>query len=108
MGNKGDKASYDGGLATEGLVSKLKVIGNISTRKMFGGHGIFHQGKMFGIVDSNGTVHLRTNDSSCIKYEKNGGHKHGKMPYHSIPETVLNDMEMLIDWANESIKISKN
>jgi DNA transformation protein len=32
---------------------------------------------------------------------------HGKMPYFSIPESVFNDPEILVNWAQESIDISK-
>jgi len=54
MGVKGDKTSQDSVLAAELLVEKLISIGSITSKKMFGGHGIFHEGKMFAIVDSKG------------------------------------------------------
>ena len=54
MGVKGDKMKQDSVLATELLLEKLARINGISSKKMFGGHGIFHDGKMFGMVDSKG------------------------------------------------------
>ena len=59
MGIKGDKLIQDSVTAAELLVSKLDSIGGISTKRMFGGIGIFHEGKMFCIVDSKGQCFLK-------------------------------------------------
>ena len=107
MGIKGDKLTSTGQAAAEQLVSQLAGIEGITSKKMLGGHGIFHKGKMFGIVNSKGTVHFKVNDSSYKKYVDNGSRKHGKMPYYSVPETVLADTAILLEWAQESIEISK-
>ncbi|NAY91617.1 hypothetical protein GTQ34_06785 [Muricauda sp. JGD-17] len=108
MGTKGEKATSKGRLVTELLVSKLDVIDKISSKKMFGGHGIFRQGKMFALVNSRGIVHFRTNDSSYKKYEAQGFEKHRRMPYHAVPDKVFDNPETLLDWAKEAIALSKN
>lgn len=107
MGTKGDKMTADCQNAAEELVSRLAAIEGITSKKMFGGHGIFHEGKMFGLIDSKGTVHFKVDDSSSIKYMDHGSQKHGKMPYCSVPENVLADTNVLLEWAKESIEISK-
>ena len=107
MGNKGDKFSNDAGLSTELLTGRLSQISGISSKKMFGGFGIFHDGKMFGLVNSNGEIYLKSNAGIQAKFEEHGSHQHGKMPYFSLPDNVFNDSEKLMVWAKESIDISK-
>ncbi|TAI47516.1 TfoX/Sxy family protein [Flagellimonas allohymeniacidonis] len=107
MGTKGDKLTPVSQAAAEQLVSRLAKVEGISAKKMFGGHGIFHQGKMFGIVDSKGNVYFKVNDSSYKKYAEQDSHKHGKMPYYSVPVKVLENEVTLLEWAWESIEISK-
>ncbi|MEQ9403012.1 MAG: TfoX/Sxy family protein [Cyclobacteriaceae bacterium] len=107
MGVKGDKHTNEAQLSAEFLVEKLSEIDGITSKKMFGGHGIFHEGKMFGIVDSKGQTYLKTNEESVDEYVKKGAIPHGKMPYHSIPEGVLSAPSELIRLARKSIEISK-
>lgn len=107
MGIKGDKLSQDAVSAAESLAGKLDSIGGISTKKMFGGYGIFHEGKMFGIVDSKGQAFLKADDSNRAWFEEKGAHQHARMPYLSIPAEVMSDHEMLTAWAERSIAISK-
>lgn len=94
-------------MAAELLVSKLEPIGGITSKKMFGGHGIFHDGKMFGIIDSKGMAYFKVGDSNRSEYEQNGAQKHGKMPYFTIPDSILNDHEALLTWSQRSIEVSK-
>lgn len=103
MGRREDKLTQDSMLVAELLVDKLQMIGAISTKKMFGGHGIFHEGKMFGIIDSKGTAFLKGDDTSREIYEEKRANKHGKMPYYSIPEAILNNQDIFMQWAKKSI-----
>ncbi|WP_273568711.1 TfoX/Sxy family protein [Maribacter halichondriae] len=93
----------DSVLMVELLLEKLERIGSISTKKMFGGHGVFHNGKIFGMVDSKGQAFLKASENNKAEFEQNGSQKHGKMPYYSIPEDILADSEKLLDWAEKSI-----
>ena len=107
MGKKGDKLTNDSVIATELLLEKLAVIDDISSKKMFGGHGIFHAGKMFGMVDSKGKCFFKVNDSNQPDYEGKGAEKHSRMPYYSLPEEVMADSTLLKVWAEKAIAISK-
>lgn len=75
MAEKGSKLTKDSTLMAELLRDKLESIGGIKTRKMFGGHGIFHEGKMFGMVDSNGQGFLKANERNKAEFEENGAKK---------------------------------
>jgi len=107
MGIKGDKLTQDSVSTAEELVNKLSAIGGISSKRMFGGHGIFHEGKMFALVDSKGQCFLKVDDSNKTDFEEKDSFQHSRMPYFSIPDEVMNDQDKLIAWAKKSIAISK-
>lgn len=103
MGKKGDKQTKTGSEKAKLLVERLQPIGGISSKKMFGGHGIFFQGKMFGIVDSRGGYYLKMSDGNRGDFEAYGAVQHGRMPYFSIPDAILEDSELLLNWAQKAI-----
>ena len=105
MGEKGNKLSQDAALTAELLLEKLSQIGGITSKKMFGGYGKFHEGKMFGIVDAKGQGYLKADDSNRTDFEASGSDKHSRMPYYSIPGEILNNPETLVEWAKKSIDI---
>ncbi|MEP3387759.1 MAG: TfoX/Sxy family protein [Reichenbachiella sp.] len=107
MGIKGDKRSSESALTAELMVERLAAIPGITSKGMFGGQGIFHEGKMFGLVDSKGQGFLKVDDSNRDQFESAGAKPHGKMPYLSIPESVFNDPDQLTQWAQTSIDLSK-
>jgi DNA transformation protein and related proteins len=95
MGRKGDKLNQDSVLVAELFTKKLHAIEGISNKKMFGGHGIFHKGNMFGIIDFQGQCYMKVDDSNKAEYEARGAHQHSRMPYFSVPDEVFNDQEEL-------------
>ncbi|MEP5614282.1 MAG: TfoX/Sxy family protein [Cyclobacteriaceae bacterium] len=107
MGQKGDKYTNEAQLSVELLLEKLSSVEGLTSKKMFGGHGIFHDGRMFGIVDSKGQAYLKSNDETAPKFLELGSIQHGKMPYHSVPDEILNSTAGLLDLAKTSIEISK-
>ena len=107
MGTKGDKLSSETGKAAEEFVARIAPLGDISSKKMFGGYGIFESGKMFALVNSNGQVFLKFDDTNRGRFEEAGSISHGKMPYYQIPNYVMLDNESLFEWTREAIKLSK-
>ncbi len=107
MGTKGDKNTEAANLSAIEMVEKLASIGGISSKKMFGGHGLFHEGRMFGIIDSKGKAFLKTNDRNRQEFESKGSEKHSRMPYYTIPNEVADDLDSLLSWASLAIEISK-
>lgn len=107
MGTKGSKLSQDSVIVAEEIVDKLSPLGLITSKKMFGGHGIFHENKMFGIIDSKGKAFLKADDSTIKDFREKGSEQHSKMPYFSIPADILDQPQMLLKWARKSIDVSK-
>jgi DNA transformation protein len=88
------------------LIEKLNTLGDITYKKMFGEYGIFHEGKMFCLVDAAGQGYLKMDKENANLLIEIGGIKHKKMPYFSIPQEIFNDHKKLIQFANKSIKIA--
>ncbi|MEP1035196.1 TfoX/Sxy family protein [Ekhidna sp.] len=105
MGQKGDKHSNEAQLTAELFLEKLSLIQGVTSKKMFGGHGFFHEGQMFGMVDSKGKIALKATGDLEQEYLKIGSSKHGKMPYYSVPENIFQSDE-LIDWVKKSIALN--
>ena len=107
MGKKGDKLSNASTIVAEQIVERLAAIGGVTTKKMFGGHGIFHDSKMFGLIDSRGQTFFKATEDLKAAYEDMGSEQHSRMPYFSVPDSILDDQDELTSWANKSIEISK-
>lgn len=101
MGQKGDKHTNEAQLSANLLLERLAEIEGITSKKMFGGYGIFHNSKMFGIVDSKGMAFLKSN----LETPEKGSIKHSKMPYCSVPREI--NSSKLIELANHAISLSK-
>ena len=108
MGKKGSKLTSDADAAAASLVAELAELGEVSHRKMFGGVGIFESGTMFGIIDSRGRAFFRSGEANAALFEKAGSERHGKMPYYSVPESVLNDSAELSAWGTAAIESSRS
>ena len=74
---------------------------------MFGGYGIFDDKVMFAIVDSGGRVFFKTDDSKRAEYEQAGTQKHGRMPYHQLPDHIAASSGLMRKWAADSIIIAR-
>lgn len=107
MGRKGTKLTSEASDIAADLVEKLAPLGDVTSRKMFGGVGIFESGSMFALVTSNGTPHLKVDDTNQADFEKRESAKFGRMPYYEIPETVIGNTRSLRSWAKKSIAVAK-
>lgn len=107
MGKKGEKRTGDAAAAAEAAVAGLAPMGDVTSKGMFGGYGIFLDGVMFGLIDSSGALHLRVSDDTRGQFEKAGGEAHGRMPYYSVPEAVRSDGKKLLTWAQQAGAVAK-
>ncbi|MDA0204700.1 MAG: TfoX/Sxy family protein [Acidobacteria bacterium] len=106
MGTKGDKQTSKGaGLAVE-LLLRLEPLHEITSKKMFGGHGFFQRGKMFGLVSPAAEFFLKVDDSNKARFTQAGSAQHGKMPYFQVPQAVLTDDAKLLEWARTAVAVA--
>ncbi len=107
MGKAGAQFSEAVGAAADELVERMAPLGLVSWKKMFGGAGVFVDGKMFALVDPEARVHLKAGASNQARFDGAGSTKHGRMPYFTVPADVLADDTVLLEWAGESAALAR-
>lgn len=108
MGKKGAKLTQKTAETCQQIVKALESIGEITSRKMFGGYGIFQNGVMFALVESDGDLYFKVSESNIKRFEEAGSNRHGKMPYYKVPAKVFDDRASLCEWAKVSIEIARS
>ena len=106
MGKTESKLSPEATANCEQLVQELAPVGDVTSKKMFGGYGVFESGVMFALITSDGVVHLKAGDANRERFEAVGAEKHGRMPYFQVPAEVWDDPDALSEWAKEAIDIA--
>ena len=89
------------------VVDKLSGLGEVHSRAMFGGYGIFSEGLMFAMI-SDGVLYFKVDNSNREMYEKAGSSKfpHG-ISYWEVPTDVFEDNARLYEWADISIGLAQ-
>jgi DNA transformation protein len=87
-------------------------LGEVSIKRMFGGKGIYHQGRILAL-EVNGDILLKADAESAPDFANAGASQwvyDGKarskpvaMPYWSIPEEALDDPEELAKWVGSRL-----
>ena len=87
--------------------------GRVSARRMFGGAGLYREGKMFGLIAAD-VAYLKVDDSNRNAFVKAGSSpfnphpgraKKAVLSYYEIPPQVLEDRDELANWAQRSLEI---
>ena len=88
------------------IMQKLDPLGNVTSRAMFGGYGIFHEGVMFALITDD-TLYFKVNESNRDMYKQSGSKpfQHG-ISYWEVPAELLEEASKLHEWANSSIEIA--
>jgi len=107
MGEKGARQSTAGAEMAERLLDELAPLGDVTTKKMFGGYGVFEDAVMFALVDSSGGAFLRADETTAARFEEAGSEAHGRMPYWRIPQAVLDDPASLLGWATTARDVAR-
>jgi DNA transformation protein len=89
---------------------QLAGLGGVSSRRMFGGAGLYFDGFFFALID-NDTLYLRVNDSNRADYTTRGmgpfrpyaDRPQLSMSYYETPADVLEDAAELMAWARRSV-----
>ena len=91
------------------LLELLRPFGDVASRAMFGGHGIYREGLIFGIVFDD-AFYLKTDAVNRGEFEERGlgplvyeSKSKGKslsLGYYQCPEDALESAGLMRDWAN--------
>ena len=91
------------------VLDHLAALGEISSRFLFGGHGLYWRDVIFGILFE-GRLYLRVDDQSKGDYLPRGmgpfrpNERETLKSYFEVPPAVLDDREALLSWAREAIR----
>lgn len=88
------------------LLEALAPLGGVAARRMFGGHGLFRQGLMFGLVLRD-TPYFKADAETVPDYAAAGCgpflyRRQGQevaLGYWQVPAAVLDEPEALCRWA---------
>lgn len=84
--------------------------GRITLRRMFGGHGVYHDGLMFGLVVAD-TLYLKCDPLIAADFETEGlepftyrdrNGRRAVMSYRRAPEALLDDPDLAAQWASKA------
>ena len=94
---------------SDDVAFRLTSMGPVTSRRMFGGHGIFLEGLMFGLVAGD-AFYLKADDANRATFEAAGARPFSyvrrsrpvELSYWRVPDEVFADPERLIDWAERA------
>ncbi len=66
-------------------------LGNVTTRKMFGGMCLYLDGDVFALMSSDGQIYLKAKGEVASELANSGAVQFHNMPYWSIPDAALDD-----------------
>ena len=90
-----------------------RTVRDIRARNMFGGVGIYGGELFFALID-NDTLYFKVDESNRPDFEARGmgpfqpyGPEGETMGYYRVPEDLLEDPEVLGQWAEKAINVAR-
>src|SRR5689334_12015514 len=94
-------------------LDRLSDLGDISSRPLFGGHGIYWNGVIFAI-QFHGRLYFKVDEESKDEYLAMGmgpfrpNERQTLKSYYEVPPEVLDDREALLSWARRAIRAGQD
>jgi len=95
------------------VLDQLDELGRVTARAMFGGVGLYLDGRFFGII-ARDTLYLKVDDGNRSDYEridmkpfKPYPDRPGTMQYYAVPIDVLESPLDLAQWARKALAAAK-
>lgn len=96
------------------VIEQLAAAGSVSSRRMFGGVGIYLDGAFVGLIaPGSSDLYLKVDATTRGKYEAAGmkpfrpyANRTTVMPFYQVPAEVLEDSDTLATWAREAHRIA--
>jgi DNA transformation protein len=90
---------------------QLAELGAVTGRRMFGGVGLYRGGQFFGLIDHD-TLYFKVDDRNRGEYQARGmapfrpyrDRPEVSMSYFQVPVDVIEDAELLTQWARASVR----
>lgn len=92
------------------ILDLLAPLGEVKARGMFGGHGIYLDGKMFALI-ARDTFYIKADDANRAEFESrelapfsyDARGKVHTMSYYEPPAAALDDSTQLCEWARHGL-----
>jgi DNA transformation protein len=81
----------------------LSGLGELTSRKMFGGMCLYHEGTVFALLSSDGTLYLKAKDEVAQQLAATGAQRFHNMPYWSVPMSALDDPQEACTLARRTL-----
>ncbi len=78
-------------------------LGQLTTRKMFGGMCLYLDGTVFALMSSDATLYLKAKGTVAQELMANGATQFHNMPYWSLPEAALDDPQKACTLARRTL-----
>ncbi len=99
------------GFDPDHIIEMFAAFGPVVVRRMFGGAGIYAEGRMFALL-ADGAIYLKADAQTIPAFEQEGSKQfsydtnHGKralMSYWRMPERLYDDPDELAHWARNAL-----
>ncbi len=96
------------------VLEQLSDVRAVTTRRMFGGVGVYSEDAFFGLID-NDTLYFKVNDDTRPAFVEAGMGPFRPFPdepdksmngYYSVPVSALEDKDELAKWAARAIGVA--
>ena len=95
------------------VLEQLADLGSVSSRRMFGGVGLYSGELFFGLIDDD-TLYFKTNETNAAGYISRkmprfmppANRPMGPMGYHQVPADIIEDAEALVSWARKAVAVA--
>ncbi len=95
------------------VLDQLRSLPELCAKAMFGGHGLYSGANFFGILIE-GQLYFKVDETMRAAYAERGmkpftytkAKKVMTMNYYEVPPDILEDAELAVTWANQSIRLA--
>ncbi|HZF16621.1 MAG TPA: TfoX/Sxy family protein [Steroidobacteraceae bacterium] len=95
------------------ILDQLTALGGVTSRRMFGGVGLYCEELFFAIIDDD-VLYFKADDSNRGDYQALGMKRFCPFPdqpqyemgYYEVPADALEDPEALAVWARKSLAVA--
>ena len=94
----------------DAIEEMFQALGPVTIKRMFGGKGIYHQGRILAL-EVGGEILLKADEESAPDFSAAGSRqwfydgksgKPVKMPYWSIPDDAFDDPDEMAQWVRRA------
>jgi DNA transformation protein len=95
------------------VLDQLATLGGVTSRRMFGGVGLYRDELFFGLIDDD-VLYFKVDESNRADYAAAGSERFRPFPdqpqyemgYYEVPAEALDEPEVLAVWARKALGVA--